>query len=196
MTKKLNLSAIVILLVTVLFTVSCTQDNDLQENKSFERKFNIKALKNSKQTTFTKNYKIGTSSNVDFINEQINLEIPVPLNDFHFAKAYNVSTTDQAAVLLIISRNSTEVVNDLPISYAIETSISFDEINLDANFLESKANLNIFVMNNINALDENDAIVTSFKANQTTSKNNSSQSTAKTDGPLTTEDGSIILMPW
>lgn len=195
MTKKLNLSAIVILVVTILFTVSCTQDNDLQENNSLERKFNIKALKNSKQTTFTENYKISTSSNVDFINEQINLEIPVPLNDFHYAKAYNVSTTDQAAVLLIISRNSTEVVNDLPISYAIETSISFDEINLDANFLESKANLNIFVMNNINALDENDAIVASFKANQTTSNNNSTQ-TAKTDGPLTTKDGSIILMPW
>ena len=188
MTKKINLSAIVLLVFTLLISVSCTKENDLTNDDAFNRKFNIKSIESNK-TSLT-NYKIITAnSSIDFANEQINLEIPVPLNDYHFAKAYNVSTSDQAAVLLILSRNSTELVKDLPTNYTIDTNISFEEINLDANFLEGKPNLTIFVMNNVRALDDNDAIIQSFTGTNTnyTNKNDSA------DGPLTTKDGFIII---
>ena len=198
MTKKFNLSAIFILLLTMVLSISCTQEDTIQnqDENALNRDFEIKSLSN-RQALYTTNYKINNvSSFVDFANEKIDLEIPVPLSDYHFAKAYNISNKGQAAILVVISRNSTEAVNNLPINYLIETSVSFSELNLDANFLEKQPNLNIFVMNNSRAFANDADIIKCFKENNTSVKDIScipTTGTRSTDGPYTAEDGSIII---
>ncbi len=196
MKKTLNLSAIFILLLTMVLSISCTQeDTPNQDENALNRDFEIKSLSN-RQALYTTNYKINNvSSFVDFANEKIDLEIPVPLSDYHFAKAYNISNKGQAAILVVISRNSTETVNNLPVNYLIETSVSFSELNLDVNFLEKQPNLNIFVMNNIRAFANDADIIKCFKENNTSIKDVSCipNGTRATDGPYVTENDTIII---
>jgi len=198
MNKKLNISAIIILVATFLFTVSCTQENDLTEQTTFERTFNIKSLNKTNKLDLT-NYQINSStSTIDFVNEQINLEIPVPLNDFQFTKAYNISTDDQPAILVVINRNSTKSVENLPVKYLIDTNISFDEVNLDQNLLDKNTNLNIFVMNTTRVFSDDDAVLSCFAENNQNNSlvscvKNSTNKNDSADGPNETEKGNILI---
>jgi uncharacterized membrane protein len=186
MKKRINLSVIAIVLLTFLFTTSCTKD-EVQNNTTFERHFNIKTLKSKASKTDISNYKISSvTSNVDFLNEQINIEFPVPLNDFSFTRAYNITNGGENTILVVITRNSTEEVVNLPEKYLVQTNISFDEVNLDSNSLENTENLNIFVMNTTRVFENNTEAIEVMN-NLKTSRNDSA------DGPDVSEFGQIIL---
>jgi len=199
MNKKLNISALIILVATFLFTLSCKQENDPTEQTTFEKTFNIKPLGRSADDSLI-NYQINSStSTIDFENKQINLEIPVPLNDFEFTKAYNISTDDQPAILVVINRNSTKSVENLPVKYLIDTNISFDEVNLNQNLLDKNTNLNIFVMNTTRVFNDDDAVLSCFAENNTKDDSfvsciqNSTRSTDSADGPDVAKNGAIFI---
>jgi len=198
MKKQLNISAIIILVATILFSVSCKQENDLKGGTTFERTFNIKPVSKTNKLDLT-NYQIKSStSTIDFVNGQINLEIPLPLSDFHFTKAYNISTNEQPAILVVISRDATDVVQNLPVNYVVNTNISFDEVNLDSSLLDANANLNVYVMNTTRVFNDDDAVLNCFADNNTEDSlsscvQNSTNKGDSADGPDVSENGSIII---
>lgn len=150
-------------LISILFTVSililmssCTQDDSFGEQesnniKTESTKFNILPLndKGVRNTIYEANYRIeDISSEFDIENDVIQLEIPIPLNDFRFLRAYNVSTEDNVAILYVIQRDEQNVVVNLPINYVVQDEISMSDLGIDKNLLASNGCMRIHVMNN------------------------------------------------
>ncbi len=187
------------ILVAVLFLNSCTQDNDSlsQEEMAFD-KFEINALNSKETNLYTTNYQINSqTSTLDFENGIVNLEIPVPLNDYTFLKAYNVSTDNNPAILYLVTRNSTENVSDLPISYTISATVSYKDLGITNDFILNNGKIDIFVSNNSVIYDKD--YINCFKESLINNiKNNCSfvNGVRKMDfEPLVTEDGVIVFFP-
>ncbi len=199
MTKISNLATVFTLLVIFLTSISCVTEND-ELTPNSEKSFTYTSVKNS-TISYNENYKINPlTSTIDFENGQINLEIPVPLNDYQYGKAYNISSDNQTAILVLISRNSTENVSNLPVSYLINTNISFDEVNLNTNALSNSNNINIFVMNRNHNFNDNSPIIEFMKEHNTINSKDpifntvfNTKSDASADGPEISNDGKIII---
>ena len=197
-TKKFfNLAFI---LVAVLFLNSCTQENDnfAQDELAFN-KFEIKSYNGKESNLYTTNYQINSqTTTLDFENGIVNLEIPVPLNDYTFLKAYNVSTDNNPAILYLVTRKSTDNVSDLPINYTINATVSYKELGITNDFILNNGKIDIYVSNNSKIYDTD--YIECFKESKATGiKNNCSfvNGTKKMDigNPTTTKDGSILLDP-
>lgn len=150
-------------LISVLFTItilflmsSCTQDDSFGEQESNNIKtesanFTILPLddKGVRNPIYEANYKVeDLSSEFSIENDMIQLEIPIPLNDFRFLRIYNVSTEDSIAILYVIERDEQNVVVNLPIEYVVQDEISMTELGIDKELLENNGCMRVFVMNN------------------------------------------------
>lgn len=182
--KTFNYFSVLIITFTLLLT-SCTQDNSADfdtQNKAFE----IVPFTQGQGKNKLENYKV---TNYAISGNQLDVEITVPTNDFSFVKAYNISTDKNSALLYLITRNSTEVVKDLPVNYLINDRVDVSEFNLDKN------NLTIFVMNSTANYNNDSLIFDCIKNNMDAGIINGTTCTNESrtlDGPETC-NGSIIL---
>lgn len=164
----------VLFTVTILFLMSsCTQDDSFGEQESNNIKtesanFTILPLedKGVRNPTYEANYKVeDLSSEFSIENDMIQLEIPIPLNDFRFLRTYNVSTEDNVAILYVIERDEQNVVVNLPIEYVVQDEISMTELGIDKELLVNNGCMRVFVMNNSeeDLLAEEDLIVSCLR---------------------------------
>ena len=156
--KANNLFQFVFSLVFILSLTSCTQENDLNQPND-ESSFEILPLVQNKNLSYLENYKISNqTTSIDIANDKINLEIPTSKGDFKHISTYNISSDNNAAILYIISRNSTEVVVDQPTKFIIKDQLSISELGLDTKMLQNGNGLRIFVMNRNKDIDTNSTL--------------------------------------
>jgi len=192
--KSINLVQTIIAIFILFSLNSCQQETDFEEvqNKS---NFKILPYTNTKTAGYSDNYMVNDNSTIDIANDVINLEIPVPLADYSFLRAYNISTANNAAILYLISRGETNKVVDMPTDYVIQTAVSISELNLDINLIENGNGLRIFVMNNSEELDLNSDTYNCLvdKVDTIDLNANKCGSNKAADGPHT-YNGSMIQM--
>jgi len=149
----------VIILAVVFLMSSCTQDefiNDIESNdKSTQvvQKDNFKILPLSdtqvRNTRYTANYQVEqVSSEFNIDRDEMQLEIPLPVGDFSFLKAYNVSTDNNVAILYVIQRKEQNVVVGLPTRFVAQDKLSLSELNINTKLLANNGCMRIYVMNN------------------------------------------------
>ena len=156
--KANNLFQFVFSLVFILSLTSCTQENDLNQPND-ESSFEILPLTQNRNLSYLENYKVSNqTTSIDIVNDKINLEIPTSKGDFKHISTYNISSDNNAAILYIISRNSTDVVVDQPTRFIIKDQLSISELGLDTKILQNGNGLRIFVINRNKDIDTNSSL--------------------------------------
>lgn len=189
--KSINLFQITFAIVTLLFLTSCTQEADFEQVNETAT-FKIIPISNSKNATYTENYKVANqTTKIDIANDKISLEIPIPESDFELLRVYNISTDNNAAILYLIGRNNTEEIVKNPIKYLIQDELSISNLGLDTELLQNGNGLRIFVMNNSQEIETDSNIYNciSDKVNSSElNKDNCTVNTKAADGPLFYKD--------
>jgi hypothetical protein len=169
--KSQKLYPVLIILAVFFLMGSCTQDEFIEDtnyNKSaISNHFKILPINDSnvRSAEYTSNYQVEIeSSEFDIANDKIELEIPIPLSDFSFLKAYNVSTANNVAILYVIQREKQNVVVNLPINFVVQDRLTLSELNIDTELLAKNGCLRVYVMNNSeeDLLNEEDKITNCF----------------------------------
>lgn len=178
-------------LIVLLSFNSCIQEEATSENDNFNfSQFKISPFKAKRGN---KNYVVTNNTTIDIVNDKINIEVPVPLNDYKFLNVYNVSSNNQAAILYLVGRNETNKVADLPINYVIQDELSISNIGLDTKLMKNENGLRIFVMNNSQELDVNSNLVNCIEDQVYENSSNVCTVTRSPDGPKWYKDGIIML---
>ncbi len=193
--KILNLVSIILSIGLIFSLASCTQESEI-DGQNEVNSFKIIPISDTKSEIYTDNYKVSNqTSSIDIANDVVNIEIPVPKNDYQLIRVYNISSDNNAAILYLIGRNKTNEVVDKPIQYVVQDNVSISGVGLDTNLLQNGNGLRIFVMNNIQELDTDAAIfnciVNKVESNIINGGNCSGEDKAA-DGPHTDQDGFII----
>jgi hypothetical protein len=149
-TKQLFQTVLTLLIIT-LFS-SCTQDADFDTNtvlvKGLNNNFKTLPIKYAK-VKYNNNYVVSQKvSSYNIEKDELQLEIPVPVNDFSFLKAYNVSTDNNVAILYVIHRKEQVVIQHLPTKYIIQDQLRLSDLDIDTDLLQQTKYMRIFVMNN------------------------------------------------
>lgn len=153
--KTTNLFQIIFSAIIVIFLTSCTQETAFEQTEETSS-FKILPFTQQKNAIYTDNYKVAElTSNIDIPNNNIELEIPIPEGDFQLLNTYNISSDNNAAILYVIGRNSTQKVVDNPINFVIQDNLNISDLGLDTNLLQNGNGLRIFVMNTVNDIDTN-----------------------------------------
>lgn len=159
--KTFKLTSTLLSVTIFLLMSSCTQEdafleetttNSVTKSITTSENFSILSINDidkERASLYTHNYRVEIeSSSIDFKQDKIQLEIPIPKNDFRFLKAYNVSTENNVAILYVIERDEQNVVVNLPIEYVVQDEISMSDLGIDKELLESNGCMRVHVMNN------------------------------------------------
>ena len=100
--KNANLFQLILSIVFISSLSSCTQETNLDQPDETSS-YKIIPLTQNKNTVYTGNYKVANqTTSIDIANDIIDLEIPIPENDFELLNVYNISSNNNAAILYVI----------------------------------------------------------------------------------------------